>query len=124
MFSVVHTLFLKRLKVHAIFCFGAVAFLAILPVTARAQKARGDGDDAPSFSDFKGVKLGMTADESRKKLGNPRDKSVEQDFYIFNDTQAVQVMYDKKGSVAAISIDFMSGASGVPAAKDVLGTNA
>ena len=66
----------------------------------------------------------MSADEARKKLGNPRDKSDEQDFYVFNDTQAVQVFYDKAGMVTAVSIDYMSGASSIPSAKEVLGTEA
>ena len=40
------------------------------------------------------------------------------------DTQAVQVFYDKAGAVSAISIDFMSGASGIPSSREVLGTDA
>jgi hypothetical protein len=66
----------------------------------------------------------MAADEARKKLGNPRDKSAEQDFYVFNDNEAVQLYYDKTGAVSAISVDFMSGASGIPSSKEVLGTEA
>jgi hypothetical protein len=66
----------------------------------------------------------MTADESRKKLGNPRSKADDQDLYVFNDTQAVQVFYDKGSVVTAISIDFMNGASAIPSAKDVLGSEA
>jgi len=66
----------------------------------------------------------MHNDEARKKLGNPRDKGDDQDFYVFNDTQAVQVFYDKSGAVSAISIDYMNGATGIPTAKEVLGTDA
>jgi hypothetical protein len=103
-------------------------FAALAPATAQAQKPKaaaggGSGEDQPAFSEFKGVRLGMTTEESRKKLGSPRDKSVEQDFYIFNDTEAVQVFYDKKGAVSAIAIDYMNGSSGIPSAKDVLGTS-
>jgi len=32
-------------------------------------------------------------------------------------------MYDKKGAVSAISIDFMTGANGIPAPKSVLGAD-
>jgi len=75
------------------------------------------------FSDFKGVRIGMPTEEARKKLGSPRDKGDEQDFYVFNDTQAVQVFYDKASkTVMAISIDFMEGASQIPAAKDIVGS--
>ncbi|MFN2577948.1 MAG: hypothetical protein ABR607_09705 [Pyrinomonadaceae bacterium] len=64
----------------------------------------------------------MPAEEARKKLGSPRDKGEDQDFYVFNDTQAVQVFYDKTKTVTAISIDFMSGASQIPVAKDIIGS--
>jgi hypothetical protein len=106
---------------------GTLIFIALAADTSRAQRTRPSTDEPegrPAFSDFRGVHLGMTADEARKKLGSPRDKSAEQDLYVFNDTQAVQVFYDKAGAVTAISIDFLSGANAIPAAKEVLGTEA
>jgi len=104
---------------------GTLTFIVLVPVTSRAQRTKtSPAEDSPAFSDFKGVRIGMTADEARKKLGSPRDKSDEQDFYVFNDTQAVQVFYDKARAVSAISIDFMDGANAIPSAKDVLGTEA
>jgi hypothetical protein len=99
----------------------------LAPITSRSQRNRAPVDEpekSPAFSDFKGVRIGMGAEEARKKLGTPRDKSAEQDFYVFNDTQAVQIFYDKGGAVTAISIDFMTGASGIPSPKEVLGTDA
>ena len=96
----------------------AVAFLSFPVARSFAQKP---GADTPQFSDFKGVRIGMLTEEVRKKLGSPRDKGDEQDFYVFNDTQAVQIFYDKAKTVTAISIDFMSGASQIPDAKDVVG---
>ena len=119
--------FQVRTSKLALLLLGTIAFTALTPISARAQRTRALPDEPesrPAFSDFKGVHLGMTADEARKKLGNPREKSAETDFYLFNDTQAVQLFYDKTGAVSAISIDFMSGANGVPTAKDVLGTEA
>jgi len=107
---------------------GALIFMALAPVALRAQRPKAaldpDDDNRPAFSDFKGVRIGMPAEESRKKLGSPREKSPEQDFYMFGDNQAVQVFYDKAGAVNAISIDFMSGANGIPSCKDVLGAEA
>ena len=104
---------------------GALIFVALAPVTLRAQRPKAaldsDADNRPAFSDFKGVSIGMPTDEARKKLGNPRDKSAEQDFYMFGDNQAVQVYYDKAGAVNAISIDFMNGANAIPSCKDILG---
>ena len=127
MLCVSPSLFPGRIHRLSLSLIGALALVVLAAHTSPAQRTRpspADPDNQPAFSDFKGVRIGMTADEARKKLGNPRDKSAEQDFYIFNDTQAVQVFYDKAGAVMAISIDFMDGASGVPLAKDVLGTEA
>jgi len=101
----------------------ALVWLAAPHTFTQAQKA--GGADQPLFSDFKGVRIGMSTDEARKKLGSPRDKGDEQDFYVFNDNQAVQVFYDKTAkTVTAISIDYMSGANAIPAAKDVIGSEA
>ncbi|MDX6577369.1 MAG: hypothetical protein QOE96_3322 [Blastocatellia bacterium] len=104
-----------------------LSFIVLTANASLAQRTRTAADDPenqPTFSEFKGVRIGMTADATRKKLGNPRDKSAEMDLYVFNDTQAVQVYYDKAGAVTAISIDFMSGANTIPSAKEVLGAEA
>lgn len=85
--------------------------------TSFAQK----GDD-PLFSDFKGVRIGTPTDEARKKLGSPKEKGDDQDYFLFNDNQTVMVYYDKTKTVTAISIDFMNGANQIPLAKDVIGS--
>src|SRR5260370_35077851 len=88
----------------------AIALIVIAPAPLRAQRS----EPEPAFSDFKGVRIGSSADEARKKLGNPRDKAADQDFYVFNDTQAVQIFSDKTTKGPAISIDYMAGASAIP----------
>ena len=103
-------------------CLIVVCAVAFLSVSAARSFAQRPVADAPQFSEFKGVRIGMPTEDVRKKLGSPRDKGDEQDFYVFNDTQAVQIFYDKAKTVTAISIDFMSGANQVPAAKDVIGS--
>jgi hypothetical protein len=112
----------------ALLSAGALIFTALAPVPLCAQRPKDaldpDGDKRPAFSDFRGVGIGMHAEEARKKLGSPRDKSAEQDFYMFGENQAVQIFYDKAGVVNAISIDFMSGAREIPSCKDVLGADA
>ena len=99
-----------------------VALIAVAAAVAYSQ--RPGADTSPVFSDFKGVRIGMATEEARKKLGNPRDKGDDQDFYVFNDNQAVQVFYDKATkTVSAISIDFMNGANPIPLAKDIVGSD-
>src|SRR5258707_10337599 len=124
MFCISPRLFQGRTSRLALLLVGTLTFIVLAADPARAQRRTppaAEPEDQPAFVEFKGVRLGMTADEARKKLGSPRDKSAEQDFYVFNDTQAVQVFYDKTGLVLAISIDFMNRANGIPDAKAVLG---
>src|SRR5258706_8471000 len=127
MFCISPRLFQSPNRNSILLLIGTLTFVALAADISLAQRTRTTPDEPenqPTFSDFKGVRIGMAADAARKKLGNPRDKSAEMDLYVFNDTQAVQVFYDKGGVVQAISIDFMSGANGVPTAKEVLGTEA
>jgi hypothetical protein len=98
--------------------------LLLTASTASAQGSKGSitPPEENGFQ-FRGVKIGMAMDEARKKLGSPREKSAEQDFYLFNDNEAVQIYYEK-GAVSAIAIDYMSGSNGVPTPKAVLGAEA
>lgn len=126
MFFVSPRLLQNRLSKLSILPVGALVLIALAADTSRAQRTKAALDEPegrPAFSDFRGVRIGTTADEARKKLGNPRDKSAEQDLYIYNETQVVQVFYDKASAVSAISIDYMTGSTGVPSSKDVLGTD-
>ena len=118
-------LFQKRPGRITLLLGGALVCIGLATVSAHAQRktAAAEADVQPAFTDFKGVRIGMPTEDARKKLGTPRDKGSDQDFYVFNDTQAVQVFY-AAGAVTAISIDYMDGATGIPAAKDILGTEA
>jgi hypothetical protein len=84
------------------------------------RKAAGD-DEGPLFHEYRGVQIGSPADEVRKKLGNPTDKSAEQDFFVFGEKESAQILYDKSGKVVTISVDFMSGASGVITPRELFG---
>jgi len=75
----------------------------------------------PLFTEYKGVKLGMLAQEVRKKLGDPVLKDDEMDYYIFSEGVTTQVAYDKAKTVKAISIDF-AGGTGAPDYRAVIGT--
>ncbi len=128
MFCICLDLFPKRVNSIVVFSF-ALALGFLIPASAQAQRSKGAalnaGEEAePTVNEFKGVRIGMTADDARKKLGTPRDKSAEQDFYMLNDNEVLQVYYDKTGAVSAISIDYMSGANPIPTAKEVFGSDA
>ena len=89
---------------------------------AAPPAAAGKPEDKTSSKAFRGVVIGMLADELRKKLGSPKDTSETLDFYVFSDNESAQVVYDKTRAVSAISFDF-TGKSAAPAARDVLGVD-
>jgi hypothetical protein len=101
--------------------------LLLAGISASAQttrKASAAADDDPVLLDYRGIQIGWLADEVRKKLGAPTDKGDEQDFYVFNDKETCQVVYDKATrKVTAISVDFVSGASGVITPQQVFGSD-
>ncbi len=103
----------------------AVTLLAFAATGARAQ----DGPppaadkDGPPFHDYKGVRIGMTTEEARKKLGNPSDKGDAQDFYSFNDKESAQLYYDGDHKVFAIAVTYL-GTSSAPEPKSILGADA
>lgn len=78
-------------------------------------------EESPLFHEYRGVQLGMTADDVRKKLGIPRDKGDEQDFFVFDETETAQIVYDKTQKVITISADFMNPNTAVITAKQVFG---
>jgi hypothetical protein len=103
----------------------AATVLAFAAAGARAQDGPSPAadKDGPPFHDYKGVHIGMTTDEARKKLGNPADKGDAQDFYSFNDKESAQLYYDSDHKVFAIAVTYLS-ADGAPAPKSVLGSEA
>jgi hypothetical protein len=100
--------------------FTAVTLLGTGAPVVRAQNAK-EKSDKPLYIEYKGVRIGMGADEVRKKLGEPKDKSDAQDFYMFNDTESAQFYYDK-GKVMAVSVNYLD-VKAAPLPKVVLGTD-
>ncbi|HEU4597263.1 MAG TPA: hypothetical protein VFS10_19185 [Pyrinomonadaceae bacterium] len=100
-----------------------LAFAFALPAAAfQNAGAAAQEKEEPPFHEYKGVRIGMTADEARKKLGDPTDKGDTQDFYAVGENETVQVFYDAQKKVHALSIIYMGGAS-MPTAKSVIGAD-
>lgn len=98
----------------------AISALALLAPDTLGQK-RGEDPDKPLFQEYRGIQLGMAAEEVRKKLGSPTDKGDEQDFFMLNDAESAQIFYDKTKKVMAISANFLRGAQNVPTPKTLFG---
>ena len=86
------------------------------PAAAPAEPAQ----DAPPFSAYKGVRIGMAADEARKLLGSPTDKDDRQEVFAVSDEESCQVYYDAAKKVSAVSITYLTNKA-VPTVKTVLG---
>ena len=96
-----------------------------LVMSASAQKARPATTAAavgqqPLYSDYRGVRLGMTPQEVRAKLGDPVLKDEELDYFVFADNVTAQIAYDATHKAKAISIDYPGGV-GAPDYKAVIG---
>ena len=72
-------------------------------VNSSASKAPAN---APVYTDYRGVSIGMTADEVRSKL-NGLKKGNGQDFLVLSENESAQIYYDDKSKVTAISIDYI-----------------
>ena len=62
--------------------------------------------DKPVFTAYRGVEIGMSADDARKKLKNIKDKSDTQETFQFSDNESADVYYDADHKVRAVSITF------------------
>jgi hypothetical protein len=103
----------------------AVLCLSIFHAAAYAQTTKTSAkEDEPCFSDYRGVAIGMSIDDARKKLGEPKEKADEMDIFNFGDKESAQIYYDKKSmKVTAISVDYL-GETGAPECKKVTGGDA
>lgn len=100
-----------------------VALPAVCAAQGTAPQANQDKTEEPPFHEYKGVKIGMTVDEARKKLGNPTDKSDKQDYYSLNDNESCEVYYDEAKLVYAVKITYLGG-NAIPEPKKILGIDA
>lgn len=76
--------------------------------------------NTPVFTDYRGVAIGMTADEVRSKLDRAKEGD-RQDFLVFSERESAQIYYDDQGKVMAISVDYFGDNSKAPTPEAVLG---
>jgi hypothetical protein len=102
-----------------------LAFPAASPAPAAATPAPQDPgkEKEPVYRDYRGVRLGMTAAEARKALGDPADKGDAQDFYTFSDEESAQIFYGADKKVYAVSVYYTGKMDKAPTARAVLGAD-
>ena len=113
---------------------GGALLLAAVPASSQTKQdqiaktvittaAKNTTAAQPSFTEYRGITIGMSADEVRNKLDHLRDKGEYQDYFVFSDTESAQVVYDKDGKVMGVSIDYRGNASNPPTPQEVIGEN-
>ena len=101
------------------FLLGALLLL-FLGMVAKGQSTKAHAQvQQPLYREYRGVRLGMTAAETRAKLGEPAMKSDEQDFYVVSANETAQIAYIGQ-KVATISTDYIGGV-GAPDYRSVVG---
>jgi len=110
---------LLSLSIAVVFGFGLS-----VSANAQAQKAKAafnheEATQQPLYTQYKSVRLGMTAEEARAKLGTPTLKDNDQDYYVFSETETAQIVYDTAHKVVTISVDYAGGV-GAPDPKAVV----
>ncbi len=99
-----------------------------LSTNVQAQKSRAAAGNVeppaqqPLYSEYKGVRLGMTPAEVRAKLGDPVLKDEELDYFVFSENVTAQVAYDAAHKAKAISVDYAGGV-GAPEYRAVVGSD-
>src|SRR2546425_221541 len=93
----------KLVKSLLVLVAQALLVAGLSSATAQAQRRAGGDEETPVFREYRGVQIGMAADEARKKLAGLKDKSDDQDFFVINDKETAQVVYDKSHRVSTLS---------------------
>ena len=89
---------------------------------AKMVNAYAEGVQQPLYREYRGVRLGMTTEEARAKLGEPALKADDQDFYVFSANETAQLAYNAAHKVVTISIDY-TGGIGAPDHRTVVGAD-
>lgn len=76
----------------------------------------------PLYKEYKGVRLGMSAEEVRQKLGRPQEAGKEQDLFVFSDAERARVYYDAAQKATAIISTYIGKGAKAPTPEAVLGT--
>src|SRR5689334_16839982 len=96
--------------------------VAVFSIMLLASLAHAQAAQKPTFTGYKGVMLGMPMADARSKLGNAKDKSDSEDYYVYSDNEACQVLYGPDKTVRVISVTYLG--KNAPTPMEVLGIDA
>jgi light-regulated signal transduction histidine kinase (bacteriophytochrome) len=93
----------------------------VAKVSTASSTASNNGSSLRVFTDYREVRIGMSADEVKTKLKNLKDGGTGQDFFVFSEGESAQIYYDENKKVMAISIDYIGDSTNAPSPSSVLG---
>jgi hypothetical protein len=93
----------------------------VAKVNTAGSTTSNNGSRLPVFTDYRGVRIGMSADEVKTKLKDLKDGGSGQDFFVFSERESAQIYYDENKKVTAISVDYFGDISNAPSPSSVLG---
>ena len=93
-------------------------------VSTKAAQASNVPADEPLYRGYKGVQIGTSQDEARKKLGSIQDKSKEMDFFVFSNRERARAYYDDKGKLSALIVTYIGKSADAPTPEAVFGSQA
>jgi len=76
----------------------------------------------PIYREYRGVRLNMTMEEARAKIGKAEMQSDDLDYIVFSPNEIAQIAYNAAHRVATISVDY-TGDIGAPDYLTVVGTS-
>lgn len=123
---------LRTFLVFSLFVAATLA-AATLPCAAQARKAEQKTAqvappaarvEEPRYREYRGVRLGMTAEEVHAALGAPKDTDGRQEFFAFSNAETTQVFYDAQRRVWAVTANYLGDVSGAPTPEQIFGVPA
>lgn len=75
---------------------------------------------APLIQDYKGARIGMSADEARSALGGSDAAKEKRDVFLISDNEMAQLFFDKESKLRAVSVTYLPKGD-APTATTVLG---
>lgn len=76
----------------------------------------------PVFTEYKGIVIGMNADDVRAKLDKkPKIEDKDGFYYVFSDEEALQLVLDENKKVKVISIIYSGESANAPTYESVFG---
>lgn len=105
--------------------FGVFAVIATAQTTGENMSPKvTEMKPMPALTDYKEIKIGMTADEVRDKLGKAKIDDKDGFYYQISDEEFAQIRIDKAKNVRLLSITYTDKNKNTPKYTDVFGTEA